>query len=425
MLPRGTDTTVRQQEVEILEGETAGSGDPSTLQKARGHQPDAMEMVRNLQARIEVKKEVMEEEHHEHARRHAQLQSVVEAKIQEAAELRGRLNDIALAFECTLCFEKLGAGSVSFGCGHTYCNRATCGSRLVDTCPECRLPVASRVQLFGTLPDVGGLLEHEPAAPDVEQVQWLASENAKASLEEMRKRSEENKAVWQREKKEMKRQVNRLQEEVLAAANAKASLEEIRKRSEEDKTVWQRDREAVSRNSTRDKKVAKNEELQEALRRLSDELHERTNAEINYQGLIDFQASRLFLPFASVTFKAGIVNQGTRNVPPMPTEDHVLYPLLTAEQGVVINYTGKIDFSGKVEEGPKKVTTRWSHECIQEPRGCVETPAMVTGVRKRAAFDTRFETFLSMRKPASAYEAHIANLTLAARLMVLPHGESH
>jgi hypothetical protein len=40
----------------------------------------------------------------------------------------------------------------------------------------------------------------------------------------------------------------------------------------------------------------------------------------------------------------------------------------------------------------------------------------VTGVRKRAAFDTRFETFLSMRKPTSAYEAHIANLTLAARL---------
>ena len=92
MLPRapGTDTTVRQQEVEILEG-------PSTLQKTRGHQPDAMEMVRDLQARIEVKKEAMEEEQHEHARRHAQLQSVVsvvEAKMQEAAELRGCLNDI-------------------------------------------------------------------------------------------------------------------------------------------------------------------------------------------------------------------------------------------------------------------------------------------------------------------------------------------
>ena len=74
--------------MEILEG-------VSTLRKARGHQRDAMQMVRDLQARIEVKKEVMEEEQHEHARRHAQLQSVVEAKIREAAELRERLKDIS------------------------------------------------------------------------------------------------------------------------------------------------------------------------------------------------------------------------------------------------------------------------------------------------------------------------------------------
>ena len=47
-----------------------------------------------------------------------------------------------------------------------------------------------------------------------------------ASLEEIRKRSEEETTVWQREKKEMQK-VNRLQEEVLAAANANASLEEI------------------------------------------------------------------------------------------------------------------------------------------------------------------------------------------------------
>ena len=72
--------------------------DPWTLQKTRGRQPDAMEIVRNLQARIEVKMEVMEEEQHEHARRHAQLQSVLETKMKEATELRGRLDDIALAF---------------------------------------------------------------------------------------------------------------------------------------------------------------------------------------------------------------------------------------------------------------------------------------------------------------------------------------
>jgi hypothetical protein len=61
------------------------------------------------------------------------------------------------------------------------------------------------------LPDVGGLLEQEPAAPDVEQVQRLASENANASLEEIRKRSEEDKAVWQRDREELQQQINRLQ----------------------------------------------------------------------------------------------------------------------------------------------------------------------------------------------------------------------
>jgi hypothetical protein len=88
------------------------------------------------------------------------------------AGLRGVLHDIALALECRCCFEKLGEGSVSFGCGHTDCNRPNCASRFVDACPECRLPVISRVQLFGALPDVGVLLEKEPAVPDdVEQVQ--------------------------------------------------------------------------------------------------------------------------------------------------------------------------------------------------------------------------------------------------------------
>jgi len=53
-----------------------------------------------------------------------------------------------------------------------------------------------------------------------------------ASLEEMRKRSEEETTVWQREKKEMQT-VNRLQGEVLAAANAKASLEEMHVRPDE------------------------------------------------------------------------------------------------------------------------------------------------------------------------------------------------
>ena len=81
---------------------------------------------------------------------------------------------------------------------------------MVDTCPECRLPVASRVQLFGALPDVGCQLQ--PAAPDAEQVQRLASENSKTSLEEIHKGSKKDKTVWQREREEMKQQVNRLQD---------------------------------------------------------------------------------------------------------------------------------------------------------------------------------------------------------------------
>ena len=61
--------------------------------------------------------------------------------------------------------------------------------------------------------------------PPIEEV--LAAANANASLEEIRKRSEEDKEVWQREREEMQQQVNKLQEEVLAAANDNVYLEEI------------------------------------------------------------------------------------------------------------------------------------------------------------------------------------------------------
>ena len=169
-------------------------------------------------------------------------------------------------------FEKLTAGSVSFGCGHTYCNSPTCASRLVDICPECRVPVNARVLLFGALPDVDRLLEQEPAVYDVEQVERaaekntkpalevilqsmfriatllleaqaadaLTAENAKASLEEMSGRSEEDKSVCQCEREEMQGQVNRcvnsLRVEILAKENAKASLEEMSKKRGEERT---------------------------------------------------------------------------------------------------------------------------------------------------------------------------------------------
>ena len=192
--------TVRHQKVEILEGPR---GDSSTIQKARGTET-----------------------------------RWVEVKNKEAAELRERINKIFLALECGCCFEKFGAGSVSFSCGHTYCNRPTCAFRSVDTCPECRLPVTVRVQLFGTLPDIGGLLE--TAVTDAQQKQRSAAENDKETLEEIHtERSKKDnlcRTVWQREREKMQGQVNRLQEEVMAAANDK-------KRSEEDRSVWQREME--------------------------------------------------------------------------------------------------------------------------------------------------------------------------------------
>jgi hypothetical protein len=66
-----------------------------------------------------------------------------------------------------------------------------------------------------------------------------AKKKEESQRKEQAKRSVEDKAVWQRKREEMQRHVNSLQEEVLAAASAKSSLEEIRKRSEEDKAVLQ------------------------------------------------------------------------------------------------------------------------------------------------------------------------------------------
>ena len=61
----------------------------------------------------------------------------------------------------------------------------------------------------------------------------------------------EDKEIWQREKEEMLRQVNRLRAEVLAAENDKASLEEMNYRSEEYKGVWQSEREEMEQQVNR------------------------------------------------------------------------------------------------------------------------------------------------------------------------------
>jgi hypothetical protein len=50
------------------------------------------------------------------------------------------------------------------------------------------------VKLFGVLPDIGGLLKHTPAFPNVKQLRRLPVENAEASLEEIRKSRNAQKA---------------------------------------------------------------------------------------------------------------------------------------------------------------------------------------------------------------------------------------
>jgi hypothetical protein len=72
-----------------------------------------------------------------------------------------------------------------------------------------------------------------------------AAENAKVSLEEMRKGREEETTVWQREREEMLRQVKRLREEVMAAENDNTTLGDICKENEEEKTVCQCERQAI------------------------------------------------------------------------------------------------------------------------------------------------------------------------------------
>ena len=97
--------------------------------------------------------EVKSEQVEEGERRRAALKGEVDAKVREAR------TQVAEAMECACCFETLGEGSVALlPCGHTYCNRASCGSPHVAECPECRQAVAGRVALFGALASVEAML---------------------------------------------------------------------------------------------------------------------------------------------------------------------------------------------------------------------------------------------------------------------------
>ena len=97
---------------------------------------------------VEVKKEAAAQEE----RQASALRSVVDAKVREALE------QVAEAMECACCLETLGARSVAFTCGHTYCNRASCASAQATKCPECQQAVTARVTLFGALANVESVL---------------------------------------------------------------------------------------------------------------------------------------------------------------------------------------------------------------------------------------------------------------------------
>jgi len=127
-------------------------------ERVRREQDVRMRECEMYQARlVEVKKE----HEQEGERRQSATRSAVEAKVKE------KLAEVARTFECVCCFETLGEGSVAFSpCGHTYCNRPRCASAQAVECPECRMPVEGRVELFGSLRDVRSALAAGGAMAD-------------------------------------------------------------------------------------------------------------------------------------------------------------------------------------------------------------------------------------------------------------------
>jgi hypothetical protein len=91
----------------------------------------------------------------------------------------------------------------------------------------------------------------EQLAAQLQQVLLKVSWELQAKTREEMGKRRDDKEIWQREKEEMQRQVNRLRAEVLAAENDKASLEEMNYRSEEYKGVWQSEREEMKQQVNR------------------------------------------------------------------------------------------------------------------------------------------------------------------------------
>ena len=131
--------------------ERAGTEPP--LERMRQDKAASAGVIGALQGRlVKVKQECEEKRvHHE-----SELRASVDAASKEARS--SALDQVAEALGCAVCFEPLAPGAVAFQCGHTYCNRQSCGSSTVTTCPECRQTVTSRLRLFGALVNVSDLL---------------------------------------------------------------------------------------------------------------------------------------------------------------------------------------------------------------------------------------------------------------------------
>ena len=150
---------VHDVEAGVSRVEERGEEEPPA-KRVRREQDARARVCGMLQARlVAVKEEAVEAEE----RRESMLQSAVEAKVKDAVRVavREALDRVAEAMECACCMQTLGSGSVAFGCGHTYCNRAGCASARVSSCPECRQPVTGRVPLFGPLANVESVLGME------------------------------------------------------------------------------------------------------------------------------------------------------------------------------------------------------------------------------------------------------------------------
>ena len=143
-------------------------GGVSAVEERGDAEPPAKRVRREQDARTRVCEmyqdrlvEVKKEHEEEGERRQSAMRSAVDAKV------RDKLAEVAQAFECACCFEIFGERSVALTpCGHTYCNRTLCASASAVECPECREPVAGRVELFGALGDVRSALAAGGAVAD-------------------------------------------------------------------------------------------------------------------------------------------------------------------------------------------------------------------------------------------------------------------